>query len=99
MGVLLVIKGTGSKNEIKLTDKQKEVIKLMREEWEFYTWVNASKGKGGQTVYRAREYQISGDSGFKRLHHSVVIGLWDKGILERQKPYELTELGKTINID
>lgn len=85
---------------MKLSKNQKEVIKLMREGWEFYTWRNEVKGRRGQLVYSAREYQICGDKDLcKSLHHSVVRGLQDKKILQTSKPYYLTELGKTINID
>lgn len=82
---------------IKLSDKQKEVIRLMREGWELAksrtfkgrSWLQKNAiGKGGETKY---------------LHRSTFITLYERKLIEGEysfptSKFTLTEIGKTIPI-
>ena len=86
--------------EIKLSEKQKEVIRLLQSGWEMYAKYYTVVGTRGQTVYASMKYWIQDikDTDAKRVHHSTFLGLYEKGLIQNVRPYELTELGKSIEL-
>lgn len=85
-----------------LTDKQKEIIKLMQEGYELFTWSNEHFGNKSQLVYSARIYELDkclpgGKHKTKRIHHSTFLSLRKLNLIN-PKPYDLTKLGKTIKL-
>lgn len=84
--------------QIKLSDKQKEVVRLMREGWELFVSTYEVTGSRGQLIYRSMKYSIDKNELSKKLHHSTFLSLRNADIVSA-KPYRLTDLGKQLNIE
>ena len=76
---------------MKLSKRQAEIVKKMRAGGEI--WVSTNRA----TPYLSKTYKIEVNGESCLIHHSTFMGLRDKGIIG-PNPYELTKLGKTIEL-
>ena len=83
---------------MKLTNKQVIVLSQLMKDWSIYTERNEHFGMKGQTVYRSLTYYMcdENDKGYHRVHHSIILSLKEKGLIDNGSPYHITELGKEI---
>jgi hypothetical protein len=83
-------------NTIKLTEKQKEVVKWLRANGIIYT-------SRGSAPYRPLFFELwDNDTMVRSIAHPTMKGLISKGIINDQNhrflKYTLTELGKSIEL-
>ena len=85
---------------MKLSPKQIEVIKLMQLGVSLHCRINKIYGSTFQVIYMSRTYVIEGMDGLDiNIHHSTFRGLVQRKLISKNRYYNLTKKGRTINLD